>query len=100
MGHRQKDQWDAMSDEAMIANLPSGVDGLDAIVGGGLPEFSFTVIAGGPGSGKTTLAQQIVFASGTVERPALYFTVLGEPTLKLLRHQSQFRFFDAGKVGS
>lgn len=85
---------------AVIDSLPTGVPGFDAVLGGGLPQYSFTVIAGGPGSGKTTLAQQIVFASGTVERPALYFTVLGEPTLKMLRYQSQFNFFDAAVVGS
>ncbi|MEP7001584.1 MAG: ATPase domain-containing protein, partial [bacterium] len=43
---------------------------------------------------------QIVFANATVERPALYFTVLGEPTLKMLRYQREFEFFDAAKVGS
>jgi circadian clock protein KaiC len=85
---------------AVIGSVPSGVRGLDIVLGGGLPEYSFSVIAGGPGSGKTTLAQQIVFASGTVERPALYFTVLGEPTIKMLRYQSQFSFFDSAMVGS
>src|SRR5688572_15858012 len=84
----------------VIASVPSGVRGLDSVLGGGLPEYSFTVIAGGPGSGKTTLAQQIVFSAGTEERPALFFTVLGEPALKMLRYQSQFDFFDADKVGT
>ncbi len=31
--------------------------------------------------------------------PALYFTVLGEPALKMLRYQQQFSFFDAAKLG-
>ena len=84
----------------LIRSLPSGVPGLDAVLGGGLPEYSLNVIAGGPGVGKTTLAQQIAFATATPERPALYFTVMGEPTFKLLRYQSQFRFFDAKRVGS
>jgi circadian clock protein KaiC len=83
-----------------IATLPSGVPGLDAVLGGGLPEFSFNLIAGGPGSGKTTLAHQIMFANATVERPALYFTVLGEPPIKMLRYQRQFRFFDPHLAGS
>jgi circadian clock protein KaiC len=82
-----------------IPSLTSGVPGFDAIVGGGLPEFSFNLIAGSPGSGKTTFAQQIMFANATVERPALYFTVLGEPTLKMLRYQQEFSFFDAKQVG-
>ena len=76
-----------------IRNLPTGVLGLDSVLGGGMPEYSFNLIAGAPGAGKTTLAQQIVFANATAERPALYFTVLGEPTLKMLRYQRQFRFF-------
>jgi circadian clock protein KaiC len=76
------------------------VPGLDVVLGGGLPEYSFNLLAGGPGSGKTTLAQQIVFANATVERPALYFTVLGEPTLKMLRYQRQFSFFNPDLAGS
>ena len=83
-----------------IRSLTSGVPGLDAVVGGGLPEYSFNLIAGGPGAGKTTLAQQIGFANATPERPALYFTVLGEPTIKMLRYQQEFAFFDSARVGS
>jgi circadian clock protein KaiC len=78
---------------AVIRNLPTGVLGLDSVLGGGMPEYSFNLIAGAPGAGKTTLAQQILFANATTERPALYFTVLGEPTFKMLRYQRQFRFF-------
>jgi circadian clock protein KaiC len=77
-----------------IRSLVSGVPGLDTVLGGGLPEYSFNLLAGAPGAGKTTLAHQILFANATVERPALYFTVLGEPTLKMLRYQRQFSFFD------
>jgi circadian clock protein KaiC len=82
-----------------IRTLPTGVRGLDEILGGGLPEFSFNIIAGAPGCGKTTLAHQIVFANATAKRPALYFTVLGEPALKMLRYQQQYSFFDQSKVG-
>jgi len=35
---------------------------LDEVPGGGLPEYSFNLIAGAPGTGKTTLSQQIMFA--------------------------------------
>src|SRR5665213_1814691 len=83
-----------------INQLPTGVPGLDEILGGGLPEFSFNIIAGSPGCGKTTLAHQFIFANATVERPALYFTVLGEPALKMLRYQQQFTFFDAQKLNN
>lgn len=83
-----------------IRSLATGVPGFDAVLGGGLPEYSFNLIAGGPGAGKTTLAQQIVFANATKERPAIYFTVLGEPTIKMLRYQREFGFFDLEQVGS
>ena len=85
---------------AVIRNLPTGVLGLDSVLGGGVPEYSFNLIAGAPGAGKTTLAQQIVFANATSERPVLYFTVLGEPTLKMLRYQRQFRFFKPELIDS
>src|SRR5436190_12415773 len=81
-----------------IRKMPTCVRGLDDIMGGGIPEFSFNIIAGTPGCGKTTLAHQIVFANATVEKPALYFTVLGEPALKMLRYQQQFSFFDGAKL--
>src|ERR1051326_7871321 len=87
-------------DKVTINKLPSGVPGLDVILGGGLPEFSFNIVAGAPGSGKTTLAHQFVFANATPECPALYFTVLGEPTLKMLRYQQQYTFFDGSKLNN
>lgn len=91
-----------MSDDkrVKIRKLSTGVPGLDEILGGGLPEFSFNIIAGEPGGGKTTLAHQIMFANATPERPALYFTVLGEPAVKMLRYQQQFKFFDLDKLNS
>jgi circadian clock protein KaiC len=82
-----------------IEKLSSGVPRLDDVLGGGVPEYSFNLIAGDPGSGKTTLVHQIIFANATEERPAVYFTILGEPALKMLRYQQQFTFFDMKKVG-
>jgi len=90
----------ANGDQTLIKSLSTGVAGLDTVLGGGLPEYSFNLIAGGPGAGKTTLAQQMIFANATAERPALYFTVLGEPTVKMLRYQRQYTFFDSSMVGS
>ncbi len=87
-----------MTDRVAIRRLPTGVQGLDNVLGGGLPEFSFNLIAGAPGAGKTTLAQQLVFTLATRDRPALYFTVVGEPPIKMLRYQQQFSFFDLARV--
>ena len=81
-----------------IQTLPTGIPDLDVVLGGGLPEYSFNVIAGAPGSGKTTLAHQIAFANASASRPAIYFTVLGEPAIKMLRYQQSYGFFDVDKV--
>jgi len=87
-----------MHNKVTIRRLATGVPGLDTILGGGLPEYSLNLISGPPGSGKTTLAHQIMFALATPERPAVFFTALGEPPIKMLRYQQQFRFFDASKL--
>ena len=89
-----------MTDKVPIRRLSTGVPGLDAVLGGGLPEFSFNVVAGAPGAGKTTLVQQIMFTLARPDRPALYFTVLGEPPLKMLRYQQQFEFFNVEEVNA
>src|ERR1700683_367277 len=91
-----------MNDQNKVKSnkLPTGIPGLDEILGGGLPEFSFNIIAGSPGCGKTTMAHQFVFANATPERPALYFTVLGEPALKMLRYQQQYTFFDLSRLNT
>jgi circadian clock protein KaiC len=81
-----------------IQRLATGVPGLDELLGGGVPEFSFNLLAGTPGSGKTTMAHQIMFSLASPERRALFFTVLGEPPLKMLRYQQQFPFFDISKI--
>jgi circadian clock protein KaiC len=88
-----------MSDKVTLGELSTGVPGLDILLGGGLTEFSFNLIAGAPGAGKTTLAHQIMFGLATPERKALFFTVLGEPPIKMLRYQQQYSFFDIAKVG-
>ncbi|MBC7956474.1 MAG: AAA family ATPase [Cytophagales bacterium] len=87
-----------MTSKVKIKRLATGVPGLDEVLGGGLPEFSFTLIAGPPGCGKTTLAHQMMFALATAQQPALFFTVLGEPPLKMLRYQQQFDFFDSQRI--
>jgi len=89
-----------VSQRVQIQRLPSGVPGLDDVLGGGIPELSFNLIAGGPGTGKTTLAHQIMFTTVSPERPALFVTILGEPPIKMLRYQQQFSFFDAAKIPS
>lgn len=87
-----------MSDNVQIRQLASGVPGLDDVLGGGIPEFSLNLIAGGPGAGKTTLGHQIMFATASPQRKALYFSIVGEPPIKMLRYQQQYSFYDTAKL--
>src|ERR1700687_4453555 len=87
-------------DRVTIGKLPTGVPGLDEILGGGLPEYSFNIIAGAPGSGKTTMVHQLMFGDATAERRALYFPGRAEPPIKMLRYQQQFQFFDPAKLNA
>ncbi len=89
-----------MGKRVHIGKLVTGVPGFDELLGGGVPELSLNLIAGTPGSGKTTLAHQIMFNLASPQRRALFFTVLGEPPLKMLRYQQQFSFFDFDKLDS
>lgn len=77
-----------------MERLPTGIRELDLVLDGGLPGGSLVVLAGGPGTGKTILAQQICFANATPEHPAIFYTTFAEPHAKLLRYLEPFDFFD------
>jgi len=78
----------------------AGEPRLDEILGGGLLPNSINLIMGLPGSGKTILAQQYLFANATPTAPGLYLTTVSEPLEKVLRYGQTLEFFDATAVGS
>ena len=86
-----------MTKQKKTRRIETGVRNLDAISDGGLPRGSVTLVGGAPGSGKTTLCQQICFHNASPRNRVLWFSTLSEPSAKILRHLSQFTFFDAKK---
>jgi circadian clock protein KaiC len=78
----------------------TGIAALDLVLGGGIPDASCVVIAGGPGTCKTILAQQICFANARAGGSAIYFTTLSEPHSKLVDHLSGFSFFNRDLLGA
>ena len=77
-----------------LERLSTGSDPLDAILGGGIPAQSVTVVAGEPGSGKTVFTLQTLFHQARQGKKCLYFTTLSEPALKVIRYMQLFSFFD------
>jgi circadian clock protein KaiC len=83
----------------MSARLSSGQPRLNDVLGGGLPANAINMVVGLPGTGKTILAQQYVFANASPERPALYLSTVSEPFDKILRYGQTLSFFDPKAVG-
>lgn len=67
-----------------LRRVPSGVPGLDEIIGGGLWSGSTTVIVGSTGTGKTTLALQFAL-TGAKNRDAALFVGLQENPAQVRR---------------
>ncbi|HEX2922501.1 MAG TPA: ATPase domain-containing protein [Chloroflexota bacterium] len=90
----------AGSDSGYTRTFSTGIRAMDGILGGGIPPYSVVILAGEPGTGKTILSQQILFANASTERKAIYLTTLSESPMKAARYQSSFEFFDPSKFGS
>jgi circadian clock protein KaiC len=67
---------------AGINRLSTGIEGLDKILEGGLPESNIYLVEGEPGSGKTTLALQFLLEGIKRGEQVLYVT-LSETKLEL-----------------
>jgi circadian clock protein KaiC len=78
--------------------IPTGVPGLDIILGGGLVESSLYLIEGMAGAGKTILASQICFNCVRAGGRALYLTLLAESHGKMLNNLRGLSFFDEAVV--
>jgi circadian clock protein KaiC len=82
------------NDIAPLTFETTGDAGLDRILGGGIPTRSVVVVAGEPGSGKTILTLQLLFAAARRGEKCVYFTTVSEPAIKLIRYMQLFEFFD------
>jgi len=100
--------------EVEIGVEPTGIEELDTVLGGGIPQGSVVLLLGMPGTGKTILSAQLCFswlrrasarvteAAQTLSAPTsqpkteqvLFFTIFSEPHDKVIKHLGSFNFFD------
>lgn len=59
--------------------VTTGVDGLDALLGGGFPRASTTLVLGGAGTGKTTIALNFLVEGARSGEPGVLFTLEETP---------------------
>lgn len=86
-------------DEDLKSDLPRfqlGIDGLDALIHGGIPKQSMMVVVGEPGTGKTTFAMQFLNQALNNGENAVYIT-LEEGRKQVIRSADEkgYRFEDA-----
>ena len=72
-----------MNDDSFADRASTGIEGLDVILGGGLPKNRIYLLEGSPGVGKTTLAMQFLMAGASQGETGLYIT-LSETRSELL----------------
>lgn len=75
--------WAQMA--ARKASAPTGLADLDTAIGGGFQPGKLVVLLGAPGSGKTTLANQIAEHIANAGRPVLYLTSEDTPATLLAK---------------
>lgn len=73
-----------------MTRIKSGIDGLDEILGGGIPEGSTVLITGGSGVGKTILASQFLYNGITKYGENGVYVTLEERPKDLVAEMRQF----------
>ena len=89
--------------DASFSPLPrveTGIIGLDSVLDGGLVSGATCLVLGPPGSGKTTLGNQVAFHHAQGGGHVLFVTVLAESHERMLRRLSTFEFFDRALIGT
>ena len=87
----------------MSVRVPSGIDGLDEVTGGGFPKGSLILIAGNPGTGKTVFSMKFLVRGAEAGEPGLYVSITEDKDL-LIKNLSKHleldikKYVDEGKI--
>jgi circadian clock protein KaiC len=87
------------SGSMLLQRVPSGIEGLDAILHGGFFRSGLYLIIGEPGTGKTVLSNQIAFNHVAQGGRVLFVSLLSESHARMFAQLSSLSFFDEGPIG-
>jgi circadian clock protein KaiC len=71
------------------ARIPTGIDGLDAIIEGGLIRGDMHLLAGAPGTGKTILASTFAYNAVSKVKERVVYATFEESTEYLIRNMKK-----------
>lgn len=72
---------------------PSGIEGLDNALNGGIPRGNVVLLTGTCGTGKTTIGMEFLVNGAKMGENSALISVT-EPSLKLLENMKTYEFFD------
>jgi circadian clock protein KaiC len=84
----------------LVERAATGVPGLDAVLRGGFVRGAIYLVMGRPGTGKTTLGNQLCFEHVKQGGRAAYMTLLAESHATMLKNLHTMQFFDASVINN
>ncbi|MEA3254610.1 MAG: ATPase domain-containing protein [Candidatus Altiarchaeota archaeon] len=78
----------------MLKRVKTGIEGLDALLGGGIPQGHVVLLSGSCGTGKTILSQQFLFTGAREFDDTGIYISLSESKDKMIKNLESFEFFD------
>jgi circadian clock protein KaiC len=82
-----------------VERLATGITGFDEVLQGGLIRGGSLLVLGEPGTGKTTLGNQLAYNHAASGATVLIVTLLAEAHDRMLLHLGGFSFFAPEQVG-
>lgn len=83
---------------ADLKRISSGIKGLDEIIKGGFPFPGILLIAGEPGTGKTTFCMQSLFEGAKKGERGVYISGISEPIDQVQIMMSNYNFYDQSLI--
>ncbi|HYQ46010.1 MAG TPA: ATPase domain-containing protein [Polyangiaceae bacterium] len=84
----------------LVERTKTGVSGLDTLLRGGLVRGAIYLVMGRPGTGKTTLGNQLCFEHVKYGGRAAYMTLLAESHAAMLKNLHTMSFFEPNVINN